>query len=183
MVLLGVVVAATIAVVGLLVAPSSSSGALPPGGRDVTAADGVVPDGVTVFDTRYPAVTRLDPALLRALRSAGTAARRDGVQLDVDSGWRSRAYQRQLFREAVAKYGSAREASEWVARPGSSVHESGKAADIGGPGAAAWLARHGASYGLCRIYRNEPWHVELRATTHGCPTMYADAAHDPRLQR
>src|SRR4051794_20103189 len=30
--------------------------------------DGVVPDGVTVFDNQYPAVTNLDPALLRALR-------------------------------------------------------------------------------------------------------------------
>lgn len=183
MVLLCVVVAATIAVVGLLVAPSSSSGAPPTVARTATAADGVVPDGVTVFDTRYPAITRLDPALLRALRSAATAARRDGISMDVDSGWRSRAYQRQLFREAVGKYGSVQEAAEWVARPGTSVHEAGKAADIGGPGADAWLARHGASYGLCPIYRNEPWHVELRPSTHGCPAMYADAAHDPRLQR
>ena len=47
------------------------------------------------------------------------------------------------------------------------------------------VARHGSRYGLCQIYRNEPWHYELRSTAvdHGCPPMYADAAHDPRLQQ
>src|SRR5690349_8741996 len=35
-------------------------------------ADGVVPDGVTVFADEYPAVANLDPALLRALRQAAT---------------------------------------------------------------------------------------------------------------
>ena len=35
-------------------------------------SDGVVRDGVTVFDSGYPAVSRLDPALLRALRTAPT---------------------------------------------------------------------------------------------------------------
>ena len=47
----------------------------------------------------------------------------------------------------------------------------------------AWLSRHGAEYGLCRIYRNEPWHYELRpeAIDDGCPSMYADPRHDPRM--
>jgi hypothetical protein len=38
---------------------------------------------------------------------------------------------------------------------------------------------------LCQIYRNEPWHYELRpvAIEHGCPAMYADPTHDPRMQR
>ena len=41
------------------------------------------------------------------------------------------------------------------------------------------------TYGLCRIYGNEPWHYELRpdAVDHGCPPMYADPTHDPRMQR
>ena len=57
-----------------------------PAGR----ADGVVPDGVTVFDDRYPAVTHLDPALLRALRQAATDAAHNDVTFYVNSGWRSR---------------------------------------------------------------------------------------------
>ena len=30
------------------------------------------------------------------------------------------------------------------------------------PTATAWLSEHGAAYGLCQVYRNEPWHYELR---------------------
>jgi hypothetical protein len=62
---------------------------------------------------------------------------------------------------------------------------SGHAADIGPSPAAAWLSAHGAAFGLCQIYDNEPWHYELRpsAVDRGCPARYADAAHDPRMQR
>ena len=146
-------------------------------------SDGVVPDGVTVFDSGYPAVSRLDPAVLRALRKAATDAG-DGVTFVVDSGWRSRTYQEQLFRQAVSEYGSTAKAARWVAIPGMSTHESGDAVDIGQSDATAWLSRNGARYGLCQIYRNEPWHYELRhgASDNGCPRMYTDPTHDPRLQ-
>src|SRR5215208_5571356 len=146
-------------------------------------ADGVVPDGVTVFDDDFPAVTNLDPDLLGTLRQAATDAAGDGVEFFVDSGWRSPEYQEQLLREAVSKYGSEEEAARWVATPNTSAHVSGDAVDIGPSGAAQWLSEHGAAYGLCRIYGNEPWHYELRteATSHGCPRMYADPTHDPRM--
>src|SRR5436305_1124577 len=108
--------------------------------RAAGAADGVVPDGVSVFDTHYPAVTKLDPALLRALRRAATDAARSRVELYVDSGWRSPAYQEQLFSAAVSKYGSKKKAAQWVAPPGTSAHESGDAVDIGHSDATAWLA-------------------------------------------
>jgi hypothetical protein len=60
---------------------------------------------------------------------------------------------------------------------------SGDAVDVGGADATAWLARHGAAYGLCQIYRNEPWHVELRpaAVDDGCPRPYANPTQDPRM--
>lgn len=148
-------------------------------------ADGVVPDGVTVFDDRYPAVANLDPGLLRALRLAATDAAGDRVEFSIDSGWRSSEYQEQLLREAIAKYGSEREAARWVATPDTSAHVSGDAVDIGPSVARAWLTKYGAEYGLCQIYRNEPWHYELRpkAVDHGCPPMYADPTQDPRMQR
>jgi zinc D-Ala-D-Ala carboxypeptidase len=147
-------------------------------------SDGVLPDGVTVFDSGYTAVSRLDPALLRALRTAATDAAGDGVTFTVDSGWRSRTYQEQLFRQAVSDYGSEKTAARWVAIPGRSTHESGDAVDIGPSDATTWLSRNGARYGLCQIYRNEPWHYELRpgAIDDGCPRMYADPTRDPRLQ-
>jgi D-alanyl-D-alanine carboxypeptidase len=148
-------------------------------------AEGEVPDDVTVFDDQYPAVAKLDPELLSALRSAATAAEGEGVQMYVDSGWRSRRYQEQLFRDAVAKYGSAEQAARWVARPGTSAHEAGQAVDLGPSDATSWLSQRGAGYGLCQIYGNEPWHFELRpaAVAHGCPTMYADPTYDPRMQQ
>ena len=42
-----------------------------------------------------------------------------------------------------------------------------------------------ALLGLCQIYGNEPWHFELRLETvdHGCPAMYSDTSHDPRMQQ
>jgi zinc D-Ala-D-Ala carboxypeptidase len=149
------------------------------------AADGAVPDGVTVFDTEIPAVANLDPALLGALRQAATDAAGDGVELIVDSGWRSPEYQEQLLREAVSKYGSEAEAARWVATAETSAHVSGDAVDIGHADATAWLSEHGADYGLCQTYRNEPWHYERRpeAVDHGCPPMYADPTHDPRMQQ
>jgi zinc D-Ala-D-Ala carboxypeptidase len=148
-------------------------------------ADGVVPDGVTVFDDATPAVANLDPALLGALRQAATDAAGDGVEFSVDSGWRSPEYQEQLLREAVAKYGSEAEAARWVATADTSAHVSGDAVDIGHADATAWLSEHGAEYGLCQIYSNEPWHYELRpeAIDHGCPPLYADPTRDPRMRQ
>ena len=129
-------------------------------------------------------MAKLDPALLGALRQAATDAADDGVEFVVDSGWRSPAYQERLFDEAVLKYGSDAEAARWVATPSTSAHVSGDAVDIGS-GAAEWLSEHGAAYALCQIYGNEPWHYELRpeAIDHGCPAMYDDPTHDPRMQQ
>ena len=148
-------------------------------------ADGAVPDGTTVFDDEIPGVANLDPDLLGALRQAATDAAYDGVEFFVDSGWRSPEYQEQLLHEAVSKYGSEEEAARWVATPNTSAHVSGDAVDIGPFDATAWLSEHGAEYGLCQIYSNEPWHYELRpeAIDHGCPPMYADPTHDPRMQQ
>jgi hypothetical protein len=148
-------------------------------------ADGAIPDGTTVFDDKIPGVANLDPALLGALRQAATDAADDGVELYVTSGWRSPEYQNQLLREAVSKYGSEDAAARWVATAATSPHVSGDAVDIGHSDATAWLSKHGAEYGLCQIYRNEPWHYELRtnAIDRGCPRMYADPTQDPRMRQ
>ena len=148
-------------------------------------ADGAVPDRTTVFDDEVPGVAKLDPALLGALRRAATDAEGDGVEFLVDSGWRSSQYQEHLLRRAISKYGSEAQAARWVATPNRSAHVKGDAVDIGRSDAAAWLSQHGAGYGLCQIYANEPWHFELRpeARERGCPALYADPTHDPRMQQ
>jgi zinc D-Ala-D-Ala carboxypeptidase len=182
--ILAALVALSAALVGFvgyqsLAASSSSATSL------IGEADGVVPDGVTVFDDQFPAVANLDPRLLRALRQAATDAAGDGVEFLVTSGWRSRAYQEQLLDQAISEYGSEEEAARWVATPKTSAHVSGDAVDIGPSDATAWLSEHGAVYGLCQIYGNEPWHYELRpaAIDHGCPARYADPTQDPRMQQ
>jgi zinc D-Ala-D-Ala carboxypeptidase len=147
--------------------------------------DGAVPDGATVFADEIPGVANLDSGLLDVLRQAATDAADDGVEFFVNSGWRSPEYQEQLLHEAVSEYGSEAEAARWVATPDTSAHVAGYAVDIGPSDATAWLSEHGAEYGLCQIYGNEPWHFELRpeAIDHGCPPMYADPTHDPRMQQ
>jgi zinc D-Ala-D-Ala carboxypeptidase len=187
-----VVVAAIAAALGYQSLASSSSTVASP--TDVLRsehrgapgeAESALPDGATVFDDDFPAVANLDPALLGALRQAATDAAGDGVELVVNSGWRSPEYQEQLLREAVSEYGSEEEAARWVATADTSPHVSGDAVDIGPSDATAWLSGHGAEYGLCQIYGNEPWHYELRpdAIDHGCPAMYADPTADPRMQQ
>jgi len=185
-------VIAAIASLGYQAAASSSSTAASP--SDVLRsehrgalgeADGAVPNGTTAFDDEIPGVANLDPALLGALHQAAIDAADDGVEVFIDSGWRSPEYQEQLLHVAVLKYGSEKEAARWVAAPNTSAHVSGDAVDIGPFDATAWLSEHGADYGLCQIYSNEPWHYELRpeAIDHGCPPMYADPMHDPRMQQ
>ncbi len=190
--LLAVIVVAAALGDQVLASPSPTAPAREHGGpaaESTTAgalgeAGGAVPDGTTIFDTGVPGVANLDPALLGALRRATTDAADEGVELLVDSGWRSAAYQQRLLDEAVARYGSVREAARWVAPPERSAHVSGEAVDIGPAAAAAWLSQRGAAYGLCQVYENEPWHYELRpgAADRGCPSMYPDPTHDPRLQ-
>jgi zinc D-Ala-D-Ala carboxypeptidase len=187
-----VVIVAVAAVLGHQLPASSSSTATSPiqifrseHRGALGEAGGAIPDGTTVFDDEVPGVANLDPALLGALRQAAIDAARDGVEFYVDSGWRSQAYQAHLLHEAISKYGSEREAARWVATPKTSAHVAGDAVDIGHLDATVWLSEHGARYGLCQIYRNEPWHYEPRpeAIDHGCPPMYADPTRDPRMQQ
>lgn len=169
----------------LAATPSSATSSATSSVGSLDAGDGVVGGDSSVFDDDLSAVANLDPDLLNALRRAAAAAADDHVDFHVNSGWRSRRYQAQLLREAVSKYGSKEEAARWVATPATSSHVSGDAVDIGHSDAARWLSEHGAGYGLCQIYRNEPWHFELRseAVDDGCPPEYADPTRDPRMQR
>ncbi|MGI9824880.1 M15 family metallopeptidase [Agromyces sp. Marseille-Q5079] len=149
-----------------------------------TEADGVLPDGVSAFDEQYPGVVNLDPELLSALRAAADDAADEGIDVFVSSGWRSPAYQEQLLEEAVVEYGSEAEAARWVATAETSEHVAGNAVDVGSYDAIDWLQEHGARYGLCPTYDNEPWHFERHpeAIEEGCPAVYWDPTQDPRMQ-
>ncbi|MFC7405232.1 M15 family metallopeptidase [Georgenia alba] len=184
----GLVVVAILGGLVLQSVTASSSGDArvdPTSDGTVTEADGVLPDGATAFDEQYPGVANLGADLLRALQDASTDAADEGVVIVANSGWRSAEYQDQLLRETVSAYGSEAEAARWVATAETSSHVSGDAVDVGGQAATVWLAEHGAAYGLCPVYANEPWHYELRPEAVGrrCPPTYADPTDDPRMQQ
>ena len=181
--------------------PSSSSRRSP--GPSATRCSGHRPPPPRA--PRGPSTSFAVSTLVRLARRTGRPRRRNGLQrrfrvwptliqlssvpcagrnrccgrqgrVHVNSGWRSPEYEEQLLHEAVSKYGWEGEAARWVATPNTSAHVSGDAVDIGPTDATAWLSEHGAEYGLCQIYGNEPWHYELRpaASDHGCPPIYAD---------
>jgi zinc D-Ala-D-Ala carboxypeptidase len=136
---------------GLL--PSASRSA-PTGDRDESAviADG---DSIPATDVDHPAIARLDRDLRQALAAATEAARSDGIELRVTSGWRSRAHQQRLFDEAVERYRDVREARRMVAEPDRSAHVHGQAVDIGPTDAAYWMQQHGARFGLCQTFAKD----------------------------
>ncbi|TCC58839.1 hypothetical protein E0H73_26405 [Kribbella pittospori] len=147
-------------------APSASKSG-PPG-----AADGVLPDHTSAFDTSLPGIANLDPALRKAVQQAEQAMKEKGISMQVTTGWRSKKYQQELLDKAIRKYGSKKKALEFVAEPDKSNHVTGHAVDIGPTDADDWLIRKGAQFGLCQTLSNEMWHFELVTTPGGtCPPM------------
>lgn len=108
---------------------------------------------VAGFDARG-----LDPTFERAVQKLLAAAR---GSLRVVSGWRSPAEQSVLWSEALVKYGSPEAADDWVAPPGSSMHERGLAVDLGGDIELAARLVEELGLPLWRPLSNEPWHFEL----------------------
>jgi len=85
------------------------------------------------------------------------------AKFQINSGFRSLERQAELFAEAVKKYGSEEAARKWVAPPGNSMHNHGKAADLnmnGDPAVKEWLHANAAKYGLGFPMGHEPWHIE-----------------------
>ena len=111
--------------------------------------------------------------------AAQSKARKEGINLVITSGFRTAARQDYLYKRAIAKYGSAKEASKWVLPPDKSHHPDGIALDINYPGDpedTKWLELNGYKYGLCRVYKNEWWHFEpLVAPGEECPPLVANA--------
>ena len=147
-------------------------------GRTLTPADGFSPDGSSFSPfAETPAMGNLKPGLRDAVRSAAVDARSAGVEMVVNTGWRSERYQRKLLDDAIVSYGSETEALRWVSSPTESMHVKGSAVDIGPTDADSWLSQHGSDYGLCQTLANEIWHYELATSPGGaCPEQRSDAA-------
>ncbi|MEV6487233.1 M15 family metallopeptidase [Actinoplanes sp. NPDC051633] len=113
------------------------------------------------------------------------AARADGIPAPLllpVSGLRTMARQQELFTHAVEKYGSEEAADDWVARPGSSAHHSGRAIDcwLGTSTGKAhaeeqretaawrWLTGNAERFGFYP-YDREPWHWEYNPPADRLP--------------
>lgn len=118
-------------------------------------------------------------AMIQAARANGIAA---PLLLPV-SGYRSSATQAKLWAAALAKAGgNVAEARKWVAPPGSSAHQSGRAVDlylgfaISSSQVAAmrktaawrWLDQNAVRFGFYP-YGVEPWHWEYNPPASGTP--------------
>lgn len=125
--------------------------------------------------TRADAMTGLNPAFGSALQQMFAAAPEQvRAQLRINSAYRSPEVQTRLWDEALAKYGSPEAARKWVAPPGRSQHNHGRAADLKylSPEAKAWAHQNAAQYGLAFPMGHEPWHIELAGARDGAaPTL------------
>ena len=92
----------------------------------------------------------------QAFMAMRAAAAERGIDLWIQSGFRTRAEQAVLYRAWRKGRGNK------AARPGHSNHQSGRALDIAvfSPGALYWLGNNASRFGFKRTVRGEPWHWE-----------------------
>ncbi|TNE50173.1 MAG: hypothetical protein EP343_09590 [Deltaproteobacteria bacterium] len=108
-------------------------------------------------------VTQIDgkPVEVRtadAFRRMREAAAQDGVNIRINSGFRSNSEQAELYRRYQNGTGNL------AARPGHSNHQNGRALDLNTRDASVlnWLNRNAARFGFERTVPSEPWHWEHR---------------------
>lgn len=141
----------------------------------------LVPEPATLADAGKDLrgrTVKLAPAAAAALKRMTAAAAKDGVTLQIVSGFRSAAYQAALLRTKLNRGMSIATALRINTPPGYSEHQSGCAVDLATPHspaadqnfactpAYAWLNRHAAGYGFHLSYpptnahgiEFEPWH-------------------------
>lgn len=100
----------------------------------------------------------LDPKFWSALQQMIVDS---GGRMSVVSAYRSIEEQTSLWNDALAKYGTADAARQWVAPPGHSNHNAGWAVDLGfSDGGLDWAHANASKYGLNFPMEWEPWHIE-----------------------
>lgn len=145
-----------------------------------TPADLVVPN-VKLRLTKTAEQMQISKVAQTDLEAMFTDAKALGYELMLASGYRSEAYQKQLYNSYVAKDGQAA-ADRYSARPGTSEHQTGLAVDVGRPDQTCeleicfggtnegkWVAANAYKYGFIvrylegkesvTTYQYEPWHL------------------------
>lgn len=124
------------------------------------------------------AVDRLNPQFatsLAALFNSLPVELRNSVR--INSAFRTPERQAELFKAAVAKYGSEEAARKWVAPPGRSKHNEGAAVDLKyiDPAAKEYIHANAKNFGLNFPMSHEDWHIEPVGARN--MVMPADAAN------
>lgn len=104
-----------------------------------------------------PTAVEVEVRTARAFLAMRASAADAGVDLRLESGFRTVEQQLALYRAWRKGRGNK------AALPGRSNHQSGRALDINvvsNPGALAWLEAHAATFGFKRTVKGEPWHWE-----------------------
>ena len=123
---------------------------------------------------------KIHPQVLARFLSAQSAAKEEGIEMVIDSGYRTTQTQEYLFNRAIKEHKTAEEAIKWVLPADLSRHPWGLALDVNlhhEKSGASWLEANGATFGLCRVYENEWWHFEPLIAPGGiCPPLKPDAS-------
>jgi len=80
-----------------------------------------------------------NPEAKAAFNQMNQAAKKEGITLNLFSGYRSYSYQQSLFNEYVKQDGVGI-TEKYSARPGYSEHQAGLAFDIGGKDSSKWVS-------------------------------------------
>ena len=178
---------------GLERSPAPESGLVSVFGLDPSVADEVLlratrvdalpdgyapPDLVDTLSAGIPAdgSQRIRSLIVPDTRRLIASAAEAGCDLYIGSGFRSQAYQAQVFAAQTARFGNPDTAERYSARPGHSQHQLGTTIDFTsafrgfrGSDAAAWLQAHAHEFGFilpytpasqaCTGYIDEPWHA------------------------
>ncbi|HKK19984.1 MAG TPA: M15 family metallopeptidase [candidate division Zixibacteria bacterium] len=112
-------------------------------------------------------------ATRKAFVEMARSADKDGIKLIAESGYRSSRYQRAIIKRRMEAGHSFEQVMKYVAPPGYSEHETGRALDLATSNAGfvnteayKWLKHHGAEFGFSETYPKErtgnmpyePWH-------------------------
>jgi len=98
---------------------------------------------------------KIDSSIAGNFDAMVAAAKKEGVDLQIESGWRSRQEQEVLYQKYLNGTGNL------AAKPGTSNHESGQAIDFKNtPGAFEWLKNNAEKFGFKNL-PGEPWHYSV----------------------
>jgi hypothetical protein len=163
----------------------SSSRSPAPAAVEAPPAKPQLPDPIARQGFRYGRPIMIDVVPLdavevevstaRAFLTMQEAAAKDGVDLRIESGFRTAEEQRELFRAWRRGRGNK------AARPGESNHQSGRALDLAvqSKGAFEWLEANAATFRFKRTVKGEPWHWEYIDAPIARDPMKRIAKHKP----